>query len=228
VSELFYVPTDGPPESTWVHTGSRGKYAHRFGGPPHHIGSTFSGCDRPLVLLYTIDLADPNFRLRIPGIRFLPLYNGIRYDSTPVYYRLRSDAEIEILRQERTTFTPEFPYPDYPESFPELPVSLDASEPIEFDRDIQKSWETLWYPDLPPRDPDKNELIASFGYILRGGVHECVNRNCPKSDVNTLAEFGNEWLEDQGISIWGGAQDVVIVYYICYSCFTVSSFNLVN
>ena len=179
-------------------------------------------------MFYTIDLTNPHFRLKIPGVRFLPLYNGIRYDSSTIYYRVKSDTEIEILRQDRTKFTPGFPYENYPESFPTLPVSLAVPEEIEFDEDMQEAWQCRWDEVPPPRDPDKNELIECFGYILRGGVHECVNPNCPNSNVNTLAEFGNEWLEDENISIWGGAEDVVIVYYICYSCFTVSSFNLVN
>jgi hypothetical protein len=228
MSELFYVPADGPPESVSVRTGSHSDYSHRFGGEIRHKGATFAGCDRPLTLLYTFDLADPSVRPKIPGVRFLPLFNGLRFDSSPVYYGIKSDDEIEILRQDRTKFTPSFPYTNYPDTFPELSVSLGPAEPIHYDQDVRDTWQSWAWPDKQPRDPDKNEVIQCHDLIYNGGIHECVNPNCRLSNVNYLAAFHDEWLHDQGVSIWGGYEDVVIVYYLCYSCFTVSAFNLVN
>ena len=227
MSELFYVPTDGPPESVLICTGTRSKYAHRFSGKAAHKGTTFPGCTRPLTLLYTFDLADPHFRLEIPGIRRLPLYNGMCYDSSPVYYRIKSNAEIEILRQDLTTFTPDFPYDNYPQSFPELPVSLVDPEPIFDDPGIRNTWELIAStPEEKTRSLSKSELIQCFGGIWRDSLHTCINPTCRASDVNYLAAFDGEWLKEKGISIWGGFEDVVIIYHICYSCYTISTFNL--
>ena len=71
------------------------------------------------------DLAeDPLVPVRIPRVRYLPLYYSFVYNAGAVGYQVVSDTEINILYLETTKVEPNFPYENYPAAFPETPVSL--------------------------------------------------------------------------------------------------------
>ena len=101
-----------------------GSYHHRFGGTPVHRGIKPRGCSAPLHLLYTFDMKDPLVPVRIPRVRYLPLYYSFVYNAGAVGYQVVSNSEINILYMETKTVEPDFPYPNYPDEFPETPVSL--------------------------------------------------------------------------------------------------------
>jgi hypothetical protein len=87
------------------------RFKHTFGGPAKHRGIVPAGCRRPLVLLYTFDLADPLLTfLRSPSLPFLPLYCPFftaSYSHTyrsqtgiHVGYQVMSASEIKILAEQ--------------------------------------------------------------------------------------------------------------------------------
>lgn len=101
-----------------------GSYEHRFGGTPVHSGIKPRGGSAPLHLLYAFDTKDPLVPVRIPRVRYLPLYYSFVYNAGAVGYQVVSDDEINILYMETTKVEPDFPYENYPAEFPETPVSL--------------------------------------------------------------------------------------------------------
>lgn len=105
-------------------------FQHRFGGRPAHRGIKPRGSSQPLHLLYTFDTKDPLVPVRVPGSRYLPLYYCFPYNAGAVGYRVVSDEEIKILYMETKHVQPDFPYENYPNEFPETPVSL---TPISYD-----------------------------------------------------------------------------------------------
>lgn len=99
-------------------------FNHLFGGMPVHRGIKPRGCSAPLHLLYTFDTKDPLVPVRIPRVRYLPLYYSFVYNAGAVGYQVVSDTEIKILYMETKKVEPDFPYENYPAAFPETPVSL--------------------------------------------------------------------------------------------------------
>lgn len=67
-----------------VASGGPHEFLHSFGGPPKHEGVVFHGCEKPLHLLYTFDLSDSRVSVRLPGIRWLPLYYAFAYNASPI------------------------------------------------------------------------------------------------------------------------------------------------
>lgn len=222
--DLLTVLPDGAPLCSWLFDGVKSPYQHTFGGPARHKGVVYYGCPKPLHLLYNIDLNDPNVRLQLTGIQWLPFYNAMQYDSSPVQYRVLSNNEIQIVYQERTVWTPHFPYEGYPEHFPLMDVTVRAPEEILLEDEVLDHWENQW-DDIPDRDPNPNELCAlEVGFSYGPARTEC--RNCGHSDMNMLGAFQGEFIE--GVSIWGGAERVIIVYKICPKCCTIDATNWVN
>jgi len=103
-----------------------GSFHHRFGGTPAHRGIKPRGNSQALHLLYTFDTRDPLVPVRVRGARYLPLYYCFPYNAGAVGYRVISDEEIKILYMETKHVQPDFPYENYPNEFPETPVSLTA------------------------------------------------------------------------------------------------------
>lgn len=99
-------------------------FQHLFGGSPTHRGIVPHGNIQPLHLLYTFDTDDPLFPIHIPGIRYLPLYYCFPYNAGAMSYRVVSDDEIQILFMETNHVEHDFPYENYPNEFPAVPVSL--------------------------------------------------------------------------------------------------------
>ena len=217
----------------WISENSQGEYAHRFGGPPRHRGIVPPGQSYPIHLFYEFDLNDPVLPYHLPGIRWLPLYNAIRYTiprSLPFQYRVISDEEIEIFNGEGWTFEEAFPYRDYPQIFPQLDCTLNPPERIAYDEYESDREEYLELRDLTPEEAEDPVLMMAMDAGIHSwtGPSKCHNPKCSRSNMLLLAAFSNEWLEDEKISIWGGEEDVIIVYQICATCGTIDVGNLVN
>lgn len=199
-------------------------FLHSFGGPPKHEGAVFHGCDKPLQLLYTFDLSDSRVPVRLPGIRWLPLYYAFIYDASPIYYRIASDQQVVIVRQEETQWTDGFPYSDLPDAFPFRWAEVSDLRPLE---DVIKAanGEELWKEMLEEDaqagiENDSNDLIALASGLWQGAPKtECINPDCEKQTMNVLAVVYHDDVD--GVSFWGPSGDeegIQIVYEICPLC----------
>lgn len=212
-----------------VFTGRESQFAHRFGGPPRHTGTVPRGGRRPLNLLYQFDLRDPNIGLADAGIRWLPLYTAIRYDYSTLTYQIVSDGEIRIVENGSLNLTSDPPYEEYPDSFAEFPVSVGEPAAVKYDEELQDLAARLSWPKDPPGELTRNDLAQLAAQVFNPFDATLSRCSCKNRDVNFLAAFHDDWLEDQGVRVWGDfGEYVVMTFWICYSCLTVVAYNCPN
>lgn len=75
----------------------RSWHGHHFGGAPPHDGIAPRVLERPAHLFFSFNLDDQRLGIRIPGVRWLPLYFPLRQGQFA--YRVISDSTIEICPQ---------------------------------------------------------------------------------------------------------------------------------
>jgi hypothetical protein len=214
-----------------------GAFHHRFGGAPVHRGSKPRGNTQPLHLLFTFDTKDPLVPVRVPGARYLPLYYGFRYNAGAVGYQVVSNNEIRILYLETKRVEPDFPYENYPDEFPEMPVSL---TPVSYEEH-----KTLVY-YLACQDYNlgkkclskKDETFlkeSGYPFTQLGGVQrmwqdvpdaQCPNRKCEYHKYTFFMEvFAVVWNHPvPGVYLWDDNPrfrdrlEVQTIFQICPKC----------
>ena len=133
-------------EATWflkpgfrVRTADRDASVHKQGGPNVHKGAVCGGCQRPLLLLWSIDCRDERFAEVDPTrstnsraslrsfrkLKLLPLYYCWRC-VTDLSYRLLTPRRIEVLHEQTDFQGEDWPYENYPEAFPESELELEV------------------------------------------------------------------------------------------------------
>lgn len=212
-----------------------GPFHHRFGGTPVHRGIKPRGNSQPLHLLYTFDTKDRLVPVRVRGARYLPLYYCFPYNGGAVGYRVISDEEIKILYLQTKHVEPDFPYENYPNEFPETPVSL---TPISYEEH-----KTLVYyltcEDYNLRKKYLSKQDSTFlkqsGYPFTqlGGIQRmwqdvpdvaCPNRKCEYHKFNCFMQvFAVVWNQPvPNVSLWDNDPDshleVQIIFQICPLC----------
>jgi hypothetical protein len=106
----------------------RDEFGHSFGGEARSHRLKFTNARRSLHLLYRLNLRDERLGIELPGIDWLPLvycFNYAAYDTTLIY-RMVSPTEIELIAPLEAKFDRNFPYENYPASFPAHHLSFEA------------------------------------------------------------------------------------------------------
>ena len=218
-----------------------GSFHHRFGGTPVHRGIKPRGNSQPLHLLYTFDTRDPLVPVRVPRVRYLPLYYCFPYNAGAVGYQVVSDEEIKILYMETKDVQPDFPYENYPDEFSETPVSL---IPISYEEH-----KTLVY-YLTCEDYNLNKYVSKedraflkqtgYPFTQLGGIQRmwqdipevpCPNKQCEYHKNNYSMEvFAVVWnhpvprvflWDDDPKSRW----EVQTIFQICPLCNSIYACN---
>lgn len=99
---------------------------HQFCGTHNIPGAVCPNCKKPLLLLLTIDKNDIRLNLQnLPG-NFLPLLWcwTCNVAQKPMYYKISKKGHFEWLKYGDGGAEHDFPYPDYPLSFPSTYVHL--------------------------------------------------------------------------------------------------------
>jgi hypothetical protein len=187
------------------------EYRHSFGGPLQHEVIPFVHCEPPH-LLFTLDLSDPNLEIEFADGRWLPLLYAFQYDASPIFYRILSDDKIEIVRQDNTNWTGDFPYSGFPREFPFHWARVGEPNVISDDDDP---------------DTDLNDVIAMSARLVQGATNtRCINPGCTGLNMEILAVLSHDEVDD--FSYWGrsgDAEEVVIVYEMCPKCDLVHATN---
>ena len=94
------------------------RFAHQACGAHSIAGAHCPNCDKPLLLLLSLDTTDPRLELADFGVATLPLLCcwTCSWNSAVVQYRVHRDR-VELLRYPRGGVTKGFPYADYPIAF---------------------------------------------------------------------------------------------------------------
>ena len=116
--------------------GEDSEYRHWFGGDPIHEGARFRGAENLLHLVYCLNLSDPALTAvtKIPGVQWLPLYFGFKFDACQFGYLVQSDNRIEVFHDTQQ-FVDDFPYEKYPPVFPRTPVRM---EPLGYEEKAER------------------------------------------------------------------------------------------
>lgn len=213
-----------------------GSFRHRFGGTPVHRGIKPRGNSQPLHLLYTFDTKDPLVPIRVSGARYLPLYYGFCYNAGAVGYQVVSDDEIKILYLETKKVQPDFPYENYPNEFPETPVTL---TPISYeDHKTLVYYLTLEEYNLKKHlSAEDRTFVRESGYPFTqlGGIQRmwqgapeapCPNEKCENHKFNCFMEvFAVVWNRPvPKVYLWDDdpesrdSLEVQTIFQICPDC----------
>lgn len=224
------------------------RFHHTFGGPTRHSGTTPPGCDTPLHLLYVFDTSDPAFPLRIPKIRYLPLYYSFPYNAGACGYRVMSETKIEVLYMETKEVEKDFPYTNYPSEFPRRRVRL-ASIPYRHHKTL------VFYLEAGEEalsEGDRKLILEKYRYPFTqlGGIHRmwqdvpsvrCPNSACENSEfTSTMDVIAVIWNQPhKGVFLWDVPHnaeyswekdyedtcDVQVIFQICPKCHSIHACN---
>lgn len=106
--------------------GDKDGWQHRLFGMHSIAGAVSPNSGRPLLRLLQLDMADPKLELnRGPG-EVLPLLFSwsCEMSQSPVIYRVKSSAAVELMVYRRGKAYDDFPYAEYPSHFPERTAAL--------------------------------------------------------------------------------------------------------
>lgn len=210
-------------------------FHHSFGGTPAYRGIKPRGNSRPLHLLYTFDTKDPLVPVRVPRVRYLPLFYCFPYNAGAVGYQVVSNSEIKILYMETKQVEPDFPYENYPNEFPETPVSL---TPISYeDHKTLVYYLTLEDYNLQRKhlSEDDRAFLKQIGYPFTqlGGIQRmwqdvpdvpCPNRKCEYHKYNCFMQvFAVVWNNPvPNVYLWDddpeSAWEVQTIFQMCPLC----------
>jgi hypothetical protein len=217
-------------------------FQHRFGGSSAHRGVVPRGNSQPLHLLYTFDTTDPSFPIHLPKARFLPLYYCFPYNGGGVGYRIVSDEEIEILSMETNRVERDFPYENYPDTFPETPISL---APISYEEHKTLVYylycQDNYLEEECLSDKDR-QFIEQSGYPFTqlGGIQRmwqdipdvfCPNKQCDNhKSRDSMDVFAVVWNQPvQGIYLWDDdaeyESNTQLIFQICSLCHSIHACN---
>jgi hypothetical protein len=210
-------------------------YGHCFGGENTYEGTIPPGSTQPVHLLFRLSTKDPLMPLVTKGSQWLPVFYAIQFGGSPMAYRVVSDSVIEIIWIQQDTYEPDFPSPNYPRSFPLVPVELIQTSYEELRASVFVSylarhglWGKLAANDKQILDGIGGAEISRIGvchdYLQHKPNVACPNPTCQRGrDGFTMGTFLTIWDEPvKGIDIWdGGGQPVELVYQFCRECGTI-------
>lgn len=234
------------------------EFGHHFGGPIAHEGLAEEQCGFPCHLLCRLNTDDPDIAIRIPGARWLPLYYSFCYEneSMQTSYRVLSNSRVETYfdrTQSLKLGDDRFPYEDFPETFPERPLTLDllafdptnrehveayvnvfgierlsAADRSEYLEQLARNWDS--WGGLEPWSGSEDELINSEAAPCPQGPPQspCPNPRCGNHEQHgSMQLFAYiPSIPADGWSLWGEyGDDTVILYEICPLCFAITATN---
>ena len=219
IPKLGYFISWEPNQEAWT------PYAHYFCGMHSINGAWCSNCQKPLLRLLKLNARDPRLRLDETGLEALPLLFcwTCNIAQGDFQYRIIAENSVEILVERRGRECDDFPYSDYPHSFPGTPVQLIALTDMEQrvlkwlnsgEADINAVFDAR--PDLcAPR-----HQVGGVPYLVQGSyVMRCAN--C-KSKMPFLATIVDACLDPRGII---GSSDSQVIFQFCRKCLVVGAYQ---
>lgn len=165
----------------------KSRFAHAVGGRNELPGAVCNGhkCDRPFLRLLTLDLKDPKLSF-IPALKHgpsLPLLYCWRCGGEPSY-RLDPSGRVTVIGKSSTGPEKDFPYPDYPEFFPEQAVRLIAIPSAVQRRICEANARTIdkdveFSPEFAPH-MEPHHQVGGIPYLLEGDREPELCPQCEK------------------------------------------------
>ncbi len=116
-----------PAQGFWLRAAQEeGARQHRLGGETQVPGAVCPNCHKPLLTLIDLDAQDPSLELEGTGLSRLPVlfcWTCPAAQST-VLYQLSDSGDVSLINYQRGEPVNDFPYENYPRSFPRHAVQL--------------------------------------------------------------------------------------------------------
>ena len=208
-----------------------------------------------LHLLHRFDLTDLAVPIAIPGARWLPLYYCFDFRANEIGYRLVTDDEMAVYipaNYPNVSSREEWPAKKYPREFP---LSEIAIEPAPYDstqlgdahswgggvfgvdhldqstREAVFARAAEWAElsgSYPPETEAEFRDAVYFPLFTQGKpVGGCLNPECSNfrgvGQLRTIAKMPAEPVH--GVSTFGDAGDVELVFRVCDRCYTIRVAN---
>jgi hypothetical protein len=236
-------------------TSGRSRFGHTFGGPPDRKGTSRADCNGILIhLLHRFDLSDPLIPIKIPGIRWLPLYYCFDFRVNVLGYRLTSDESLLTFfptDDENVSDDESWPDEDYPLEFPKSTVKLSAFDYDPTNLEDAYIWsgvfgirklssedqaaarkrvvEEMDGLGLGPVETEEDFEDALQWPFMQGKPNgDCMNPDCPNYRMTgKLAVFALMPAEPvKGIHTFGRwGGGVSLIFEICPDCFSIRVSN---
>ena len=121
-----------------VRVAEQSTYDHWQGGPATHNGAFCDRCQRPFLLIWDINCADPRFVVDdkpvFKNLKRLPLYYCWRC-CAELAYRVSGNERLQLFHNSGSEQEKDFPYPNYPLQFDRRPIEL--SRPDEMPKRVR-------------------------------------------------------------------------------------------
>lgn len=163
----------------------------------------------------------------------LHLTDGTAYaDLVPFYYRVNSDRTITLLQYRKGPATPEWPYPNYPDAFPEARARLfrlteevqDAMRALHLGEEADYLNDEDEWPDFP----DLDYILGHDEWHQVGGEsYNCYGWHtmpCPlcSGPMPFLAHIVDKCADPRGFV---GGRDWDVLFHACTKCFVLGAFS---
>lgn len=230
---------------------------HTFGGNTPFRGATREDCDGLLVHhLYSLDLADPALPFSPPGLKSLPLFYCFDFRANTIGYRFSTDDSLQFFfdrSDPNLSSEEEWPYEDYPERFPRVPMSItpvpyNPQDPEDvyawagiFGMDhISKEGEELlqkkaresarlWQQDAPQTREELSDYL-DMPFSQGRPTSRCMNPLCEysqqdrRNQLRTIAIVPN--CPTKETYLFGKYEDdVILIFQMCEKCQTIRVSN---
>jgi len=212
----------------------QGDYNHFLGGNAFDYTGIYPKKSKQHVhLVMSLDISDPLLPFESSQLKALPLFYPFKFNGAEMTYCVKNNGVIEILYIDDDEVEDDFPYDNYPETFPKVAFSLKEMTYEEYKIVIFKEVDILT--GLSDGDseilegtpyPNYTRFSGEFPSVS-GRVTECLNRACdyfgdysPKGIITIASEF-----PAPGISFWDN-DCVGIAFEFCRSCMAISTYNL--
>jgi len=191
---------------------------HRFCGVQRLGGGHCPNCRRPLVLFLTIGMADPALHIRT-DLDQIPLLYCWRCNiaQDDFSYSITDARTVEIRKYRRGGVQKDFPYPFYPEWFPErfvkmVPVPADIQEYISA-VNCGKVQEYRLPEDIQRFCRPRHQVGGEP--ILVQGTVEPFPCGCCGRNMKLLAAIADECADPRGFA---GNPFAQVIYWFCGEC----------
>ena len=185
---------------------------HWFGGEAYHWGSRCPECKNPLLLLADIDcrkIRNLEKAKLFHAFNRLPLYYCWRCEGATLSYAVIDEKRIKIIEHTGEKAPSDFPYENYPISFPRRPISL---VPIDYNlakllalyQEVGPDWlseedkqiiqheiKKLRHSEFTTNDINRHQLGGLLRLIQEHERIGCPNRHCRNhiEDRNHMKEL---------------------------------------
>lgn len=191
-------------------------FQHRFCGSNTIEGADCPNCSLPLLLFLDLDVSDQ--RLKAHGDESIPLLFCWRCNVSQEPFLYRYSRPVSLLSYGRGGVETDFPYPEYPVSFPEGVATLESISDVDqrtirgINTESIDAWDAL---QLHPSLARVRHQIGGEPYLVQRDRSPRMKCRTCRQWMPFLASIADDCLDPRGFT---GNDTVQVLYHLCKAC----------